>query len=1375
MISARWTIVALGFLWLTVSCSGMDFLGDLVDQTDQDVPDMQVKEGELDVVPMGDLFDNLDLDETWELDGNGSDGADETDLSLSCQPGDGCFLDSCSDNSECQSGWCVEHMGEGVCTQACQEECPPGWTCQTTGGTGPDMMSICLSNFANLCKPCATTQGCESAGGAEDVCLDYGIEGSFCGGGCAADEDCPWGFLCQEADSIDGVTLKQCVAESGVCPCSQKSVELGLSTPCAVTSEFGSCSGKRVCTEDGLSDCDALVPGLEVCNGIDDNCDDDVDEASFVDGKYVDLCNDGNDCTDDLCHGDEGCEHVALDGVECKDGNPCTVADVCIEGVCVGSQVDCDDENPCTDDFCNDTGGCVFEANSGTCDDGNPCTVADQCKDQECVGYDVPCDCQEDTDCGELEDGDLCNGTLSCDKSELPYKCAVVLDSVIVCEKPSGFNGPCLESVCEPETGACDFSAVNDGGLCEDGDKCSVGDTCQEGICASGVAANCNDGNLCTDDSCDLATGCLHIDNALPCSDENVCTVGDLCTDGQCLAGPEVLACDDLNPCTEDTCHPLSGCVQTANNESCDDGNACTESDYCAAGNCKGGPLLVCDDNNPCTDDSCDSVGGCIFGTNVAPCDDGDPCTLNDKCGNGACSPGASVDCHDDNPCTLDSCGPDGLCTHLPQEGQCSDYNKCTSGDHCDAGECVYDSVDTCDDGDVCTTDSCNPVTGCSNQGNSGPCDDKNPCTLNDKCDNGVCISGPGVICDDGNSCTDDSCGGDGICLYTDNDQLTCDDGNDCTLGDHCQEGVCSNNGLADCDDDNVCTTDGCDPGQGCIHLLNQAPCSDGDICTTADKCNLGACSGGPDLACSDGNPCTDDSCAPDNGCQFLPNSAACDDGNACTVDEGCVSGSCKPGGMKDCNDGNPCTNDSCDVIDGCVYSFNTAPCDDEDECTVGEKCELGVCTGDIPPNCNDGDICTDDVCVPGAGCVHTHNNAPCSDGNACTDGDVCALGVCTPGGALECDDVNVCTTDSCEPVTGCVQTPVDGSCEDGDQCTENDYCVEGECHAGDAAICDDSNVCTDDDCIPDSGCHFVSNVALCDDNDACTDGDVCNGGSCQSGDAIACDDSKVCTTDTCEPAQGCLYTPVVNYTSCGPGIEVCIAGECVDCPNPTGTKTFNYTGGQQTWVVPACVVSVTVEVWGAQGGGSNGGEDGGLGGYAKGTLAVTAGETLYLYVGGKGQNQSSGGWNGGGDGAQYGGGGGGGTDIRQAGTSLHERVVVGGGGAGGQTGGPDHGWGGNGGGLTGATGGSNQGWTAGGGGSQNGGGSAGSKCSAGSFGLGGSNASYHVSGGGGGWYGGGCSYAAGGGGGSAYYGGCTNGSTQAGNRSGHGMAKISW
>ena len=126
---------------------------------------------------------------------------------------------------------------------------------------------------------------------------------------------------------------------------------------------------------------------------------------------------------------------------------------------------------------------------------------------------------------------------------------------------------------------------------------------------------------------------------------------------------------------------------------------------------------------------------------------------------------------------------------------------------------------------------------------------------------------------------------------------------------------------------------------------------------------------------------------------------------------------------------------------------------------------------------------------------------------------------------------------------------------------------------------------------------------------------------------------------------------------------------------------TYNYTGAQQTYVVPPGVVSIDVDVMGAEGGDATGTTigwgagtatgEGGNGGRVTATLPVTPGETLYLYVGGEG-TISSGGFNGGGNPSSCAGGtevissgGGGASDIRQGGTTLADRVIVAGGGCG--------------------------------------------------------------------------------------------------------------
>lgn len=260
----------------------------------------------------------------------------------------------------------------------------------------------------------------------------------------------------------------------------------------------------------------------------------------------------------------------------------------------------------------------------------------------------------------------------------------------------------------------------------------------------------------------------------------------------------------------------------------------------------------------------------------------------------------------------------------------------------------------------------------------------------------------------------------------------------------------------------------------------------------------------------------------------------------------------------------------------------------------------------------------------------------------------------------------------------------------------------------------------------------------------------------------------------------------------------------------PVGTAyDFAYTGGIQTLTAPA-TGTYKLEVWGAQGGGVRSYDYGGNGGYSQGMVQLTAGQKIYIVVGGKGATAQSayistpGGYNGGGKGHSekqssgrwpLGGGGGGATHIATASgllselSSNKESVLIVAGGGGGAAG--RDGWNGDGSGagmqVRGGTGGGTTGGAGVGdsgrkglGGTQTAGGAAnlGVATTAGTFGQGGSgdNTYTQFSGGGGGYYGGSAGYyTASAGGGSGYVGGVTDGTTENGKQTGNGKAKITY
>jgi hypothetical protein len=541
------------------------------------------------------------------------------------------------------SGQCVLSGGkaDGTPCDADANACTQGDAC---------LAGACVAGKAVGCddgNPC-TADSCVAASGCQHVAADGGpcdLDGSACtadaclGGKCTAGKQggCDDGNACTE-DKCDSAT--------GQC-----------------SHDITTLAGKACDDGNGCTDGDACKAGG--CTG------------------SAKVCDDGNPCTDDSCDG-KACVNKP-NSAPCSDSDLCTSPDVCEGGACKGgpgvcecktdadcakagvnaclgkltcagnkcavvpgSAVVCDPagNGACSTDACNPaTGQCapVLQADGKACDDGNACTSLDACATGKCAGKAVGCD-----------DGN-----------------------------------PCTDDSCDPKVGC--KHAANAAPCDADGNGCTGPDACSGGACKPGAAKVCDDGNPCTVDGCDAKTGSCTQDGAA--LEGKSCT-GTACGASSCAGGQCVAAkqnpCDDGNPCTDDSCDGSKGCKHAANAAPCDDANLCTTGDVCAAGSCKPGAAAQCDDGNPCTDDDCAKVLGCLHTNNTAPCDDVDACTTGDACKDGKCA-GMPKSCDDGNPCSLDVCSGGKCssdiaaqvgkaCTPPPNckgPGACSTSGKC--------------------------------------------------------------------------------------------------------------------------------------------------------------------------------------------------------------------------------------------------------------------------------------------------------------------------------------------------------------------------------------------------------------------------------------------------------------------------------------------------------------------------------------------------------------------------------------------------------------------------------------------------------------------------------------------------------------------------
>lgn len=267
-----------------------------------------------------------------------------------------------------------------------------------------------------------------------------------------------------------------------------------------------------------------------------------------------------------------------------------------------------------------------------------------------------------------------------------------------------------------------------------------------------------------------------------------------------------------------------------------------------------------------------------------------------------------------------------------------------------------------------------------------------------------------------------------------------------------------------------------------CEYMVNNAGvCDDNKPCTTGDRCEEGACVGdqtvcdsAPEALCVDATTrrfwnaqgtCNQAT----GGCEYMQQEQQCP--------FGCQDGACR---------GDPCAGIVCDTPPAaqcfeqmgtctngvCQYATVPGSCNDNDPCTGNDTCSSGtcagtpqVCTSPPPATCLDATTLqtfTMNGMCSGGTCEYAATAITCNDNDACTVGDFCNGGACRSGAMNTCNDGNACTADTCDPVSGCIHTPISGNA-----CTSaSSECPTGSCSAG--------------ACLPTAGVTCVATYDIC-------------------------------------------------------------------------------------------------------------------------------------------------------------------------------------------------------------------------------------------------------------------------------------------------------
>jgi MYXO-CTERM domain-containing protein len=422
----------------------------------------------------------------------------------------------------------------------------------------------------NACgKPCGCAVPTELCNGLDDNCNGDIDEGFNVGQTCTNNGvgNCRRGGLLACKPDGSGTFCDAPVVPPGIETCNgmddncdgqiDEGTLPGVGEPCGVS--LGTCmAGKTVCQNGHLVCTTSTMPGNEVCNGIDDNCDGVIDNGIFPEV--------GKDC---LC---PGLDPAKVGVGQCKGGHlicagkagfVCVGCVLPMAEICDGLDNDCDGKADttamCQGGFLCRDGQCAPACQSGefTCPAGYKC-VGDVCVPQRCAKVKCTGNTRCDENTGQCVDP--CAGVVCADPKVCQNGSCVDCNTLGCGTGQLCVAGRCQVNKCLGVT-CGDGQFCNDGqcqGLCQPG-QCNSTQRCVAGQCQTDPCANV--GCSSAGQFCDPATGTCKTDKC----QATQCTAGFTClpTTGECKPDPcKVAMCpadcwkcdvsaDGLASCTE--------------------------------------------------------------------------------------------------------------------------------------------------------------------------------------------------------------------------------------------------------------------------------------------------------------------------------------------------------------------------------------------------------------------------------------------------------------------------------------------------------------------------------------------------------------------------------------------------------------------------------------------------------------------------------------------------------------------------------------------------------------------------------------------------------------------------------------------------------